>query len=114
MDKAKLHNSKITLHVELDETKTPETLAWEAPDSGVEGLKSCDGALLTFWDSKTTSSYRIDLWTKKMRIDDMQRFIYENLMSMADTLERATSDAESAKELRNFSNDLIKKIRARN
>jgi gliding motility-associated protein GldC len=114
MDKKNLHKSKITLHVELDETKTPEIMGWEAPDSGVEGMKTCDGAFLTFWDSKTTSSYRIDLWTKKMRVDDMQRFIYENLMSMADTLERATSDKESAKELRTFSNDLIKKIRERN
>lgn len=113
MEENKLHNSTITLHVGLDENKTPETLAWEATDSGIKGLKSCEAALLTFWDAKTTSSYRIDLWSKKMRMDDMQQFVYENLMSMADTLEKATSDKESAKELRDFSNNLIAKIRKR-
>lgn len=110
----KLEKSVVSLHVDLDETKTPEALAWEAPDSGIQGLKSCDGAMLSFWDSKTTSSYRIDLWTKKMRVDDMQQFIFENMMSMADMLEKATSDKDSAKELRDFSTELIRKIRAKN
>jgi len=52
---------------------------------------------------------RIDLWTKEMLIDDMKRFFYENLMTMADTYQRATNDTENADELRKFSEHFAKR-----
>lgn len=101
--------SDIKFTVSLDENKHPVTIEWEASDSGIEGAKRCESIMLSIWDSSVKSSYRIDLWTDKMIVDDMKRFMYETLATMADTYERATSDSESASELRIFSEKFAKK-----
>ncbi len=38
-------------------------------------------------------------------VDEMKQFYHQNLLTMADTLERATNDAEAAKSLRNFAQE---------
>ncbi len=95
--------SEIKFTVSLDENKHPVTIEWEATDSGMEGAKKCESIMLSIWDSSVKSSYRIDLWTDKMIVDDMKRFMYETLATMADTYERATSDNETASEMRTLS-----------
>lgn len=92
--------SEIKFTVSLDDNKHPVGIEWEATDSGMEGAKPCESIMLSIWDSSVKSSYRIDLWTDKMVVDDMKRFMYETLATMADTYERATSDSEAAAELR--------------
>ena len=101
--------SDIKFTISLDENKHPVNIEWEATDSGMEGKKSCESVMLSIWDSSVKSSYRIDLWTDKMIVDDMKRFVYETLATMADTYERATSDKEAADELRSFSEKFAEK-----
>ncbi len=101
--------SDIILSVTLDEKKHPIALAWQAEESGVEGKKPCEAVMLSIWDTKSDTSYRIDLWTDKMLVNDMKKFVYENLASLADTYERATSDSEGATELRVFSESFGKR-----
>lgn len=99
-----MKNSEINFKVSLDDNNMPETISWKATDSGVAGEKKCKAALLAIWDEKENTTLRIDLWTKDMYIEDMKRFFFENMMSMADTYERATNDSELAAEIRTFSN----------
>ncbi|MGI8893837.1 MAG: gliding motility protein GldC [Bacteroidia bacterium] len=101
--------SEIKFTVSLDENKHPVTIEWEATDSGMEGAKKCESIMLSIWDSSVKSSYRIDLWTDKMIVDDMKRFMYETLATMADTYERATSDNETASEMRTLSEKFAQK-----
>ena len=104
-----MKQSEIKFHVTLDEEKIPQSITWEATDSGVEGTKPCKATMLTVWDAQENTTLRIDLWTKDMLVDDMKRFFYETLVTMADTYQRATQDADLAGEMKKFAEDFGKK-----
>jgi len=104
-----MKNSEIKFTIGLDNNNVPETIHWEATESGIEGIKPCKSIMVSVWDAKEDATMRIDLWTKEMLVDDMKRFFYENLMSMADTYQRATNDTENADEMRKFSDYFAKK-----
>jgi gliding motility-associated protein GldC len=97
-----MKNSEIKFNVRLDEKNHPETIKWEAKDSGTDGAKPCKAVMISLWDSADNGTLRIDLWTKQMMVDEMQRFFYETFMSMADTYERATNEKEVALNIRDF------------
>jgi gliding motility-associated protein GldC len=100
-----MKTSEIKFNITLDEQKIPETITWQATDSGIEGNKPCKATMLAIWDGNENTTLRIDLWTKDMIVDDMKRFFYENLMSMADTYHRATNDAVMAAEMKKFATE---------
>ena len=97
-----MKKSNINFKVSLNENKFPERIQWSADDSGVEGEKDCNSVMISIWDSADKSTLRIDLWTDKMMIEEMQHFYYETLRSMADTYLRATNDEATSKELTEF------------
>jgi gliding motility-associated protein GldC len=105
--------SQIKFTVKLDEERIPEFIGWEASDSGMEGQKPAESIMLTVWDTKENTTLRIDLWTKKMLVDDMKRFFFESFATMADTYQRATNDEEGSKMIREFSEDFRKKTEAK-
>ena len=103
-----MKTSEIKFTVTLDENKVPESIQWEAGDSGIEGKKEYKAIMLTTWDAGDNTTYRIDLWTKEMLVDDMKRFFYENLVTMADTYQRATNDHHMAKSMKKFAEEFAK------
>ncbi|MBL0102682.1 MAG: gliding motility protein GldC [Bacteroidetes bacterium] len=102
--------SEIKFLVGLDETRVPETIEWEASDSGMEGTKPANAVMMSIWDPKENTTLRIDLWTKDMLVDDMKRFFFENLVTMSDTYLRATNDEVFARKLKAFAEDFGKTI----
>lgn len=101
--------SNINIQVELDEEKMPETIAWNAPGGGVDGYQQAKAMLIGFWDGQEKSALRIDLWTKKMMVDEMNDFFYQTMMGMADTFIRATKNEALAKEMKVFAAGFHKK-----
>ncbi|HXS36931.1 MAG TPA: gliding motility protein GldC [Flavipsychrobacter sp.] len=104
--------SNINIHVELDEDKMPEIIEWNAPDGGIEDLQKAKAILLGLWDGDQKSAMRIDLWTTKMMVDEMNDFYYQTFFGMADTYLRATKNAELADELKEFAKAFHKKATA--
>lgn len=102
-------NSTINIHVTLDEEKMPETIEWNAPDGGVDGPQKAKAVLLGLWDGEEKSALRIDLWTRKMMVDEMNDFFYQTFYGMADTYVRATRNTELANELKEFAKSFLKK-----
>jgi gliding motility-associated protein GldC len=101
--------SNINIQIELDEDKMPEVIEWNAPDGGVDGYQKAKAVLLGLWDGEEKSALRIDLWTKKMMVDEMNDFFFQSFMGMADTYARATQNAELAKEIKEFARAFQKK-----
>ena len=101
--------SNINIQVGLDENNIPEQLRWEASDTG-EKAAEAKAILMSIWDEKTKETLRIDLWTKDMRVDEMKHFFHQTLVSMADTLERATSEDKMAADMRDFCHHFAKKL----
>lgn len=104
-----MHHSDINIRIALDEEKMPETIHWSAPDGGVEGLQEAKGMLLGLWDGQEKGALRIDLWTKKMMVDEMADFFYQSMMGMADTYHRATRNTALANEMKDFAKSFHKK-----
>jgi len=99
----------IALRIDLDENKVPETIFWDAQDGGVKN-EEASAVFISIWDLKAKDTLRIDLWTKEMSIDDMKRFLHQTLLSMADTLERATNEEEMAIDMRDFAKYYAEKL----
>ncbi|TXC78885.1 gliding motility protein GldC [Luteibaculum oceani] len=93
-------DSKIELTVSTDENHVPENINWKAELEGIDS--DAKALLLSVWDKKEENMLRIDLWTKEMTIDEMKHFFYRSLLSMADTFERATNEAQICNDMRDF------------
>lgn len=106
-----MHNSTITIDIELDPNKVPQQIKWKASDSSANMAQNAKAMLVSFWDGADKSALRIDLWTKDMMVDEMGDFFYQNLMAMADTFNRSTQQTALGEEMKNFAKDFFKKFR---
>lgn len=103
--------STITIDVTLDPQMIPADIHWNASQSNSEERQQAKAMMVSFWDGKEKAAMRIDLWTKEMMVDEMADFYYQNLMSMADTFERATHQKELVEEMKSFAKSFYKKSR---
>ena len=102
--------STIHLDIELDENRVPERIQWSAPDGGVDQAET-PAVMLSVWDERAEELLRIDLWTKDMRVDHMKKMYHQTLLALADGLERATSEAEAAEDLRTFARHFAERLK---
>lgn len=109
-----MKQSEINITVKLDENHIPQNITWSSKDEVQEATSECKALMMSLWDAKENNTLRIDLWTKEMMIDEMKHFFFQSMITMADTYERATSDAEAAKEIREFAKKIGEKILAQN
>ena len=98
-----MKKSEIKFTVTLDDNNMPENIDWSASDTKTESTSKA--VMIALWDTKERNTLRIDLWTKDMLVDEMKQFYHQNLLSMADTLERATGEVEAAKAMRAFAQE---------
>ncbi len=94
--------SEIQLKVFLDENNLPQTISWMATDSQMQEPENCKAFMLSLFDEKSSESLRIDLWTKEMRQDEMDKFFFETFMTMADTYLRANKNEEMNNYIKDF------------
>jgi len=106
---AVVKKSTISIEVGLDENRVPETLEWEASDSGMKRSDS-PVVFMSVWDKEAKETLRIDLWTKEMMMHEMQLFFVQNFHSMADTYQRSTSDEAGANRIRAFADEFEKEL----
>jgi gliding motility-associated protein GldC len=104
-------NSKITIDVELDAERVPQAIQWQATESTASAPQEAKALMLSLWDSRDKTALRIDLWTQKMMVDEMGDFYYQTLMTMADTLERATRQSELVDDMKKFAKTFYGKFR---
>jgi gliding motility-associated protein GldC len=104
--------SHINIQIQLAEDKMPETIQWTAPDGGVADWQNAKAILLGLWDGQEKSALRIDLWTGKMMVDEMNDFFYQTFIGMADTYHRATKNDALSAELKEFAKGFYKKATA--
>lgn len=91
--------NEIRFEIELDENKVPETIKWKASEKDYGNSKA---ALISIWDPEINNTLKLDLWTKDMMQEEMNHLVYQTLVTMADTFERATSNEMMAKDIRDF------------
>jgi len=95
-----MRTSTINIEVEMDENRLPENITWNATDSVSEKPQKSKAMMLSFWDGEEKTALRIDLWTKKMMVDEMADFFYQTMMTMADTYGRATNHTDIVSDMK--------------
>lgn len=100
---------QITLNVTLDPEKLPEHIDWTASGSVQENPSAAKAFLLSIWDPAEKTALSIDLWTKRMMVDEMNDFFFQSLMTMAKTYSNATKNTDLGQELEQFARDFKKK-----
>lgn len=101
MDKKIVKTSEIKINVGLNENHVPIRMLWNATDGNVENAEA-KAMFLSMWDPTQKNTFKIDLWTDEMSIEEMKQFFHQTLLTMADTFERATGEALITEDLRDY------------
>jgi gliding motility-associated protein GldC len=104
-----MNQHSIHINVHLDNEKMPDHIDWNATGSNAENPQPAKGVMLSLWDGTEKTALRIDLWTKKMMVDEMNDFFFQTLMTMADTYTRATRNQDLSEEMKTFAREFKKK-----
>ena len=102
--------SNINIKVLLDAEKVPQLISWSATGSTGEEPQIAKAMCIAFWDTIDKSAMRIDLWTKDMMVDEMADFYHQMFMTMADTFQRATQNAELSNDIKVFAKEFHDKF----
>jgi gliding motility-associated protein GldC len=93
--------SEIRLAVRVDQGGV-QSIAWQADDAPEPGVHAAEAMILALWDGQRRNAMRIDLWTPQFSIDDMNDFVYQTLLSLADTYRKATGNDDLMLEMTTF------------
>ena len=107
------HRSEIKIKVGLDENRIPEELFWSADDGNIDNMEA-KAAFLSMWDGINKDTYKINLWTKEMPMNEMKQFFHQTLLSMADSFEMATGDERMGATMRDFCDYFAEKTGIKN
>jgi len=111
-----MKKSHIHIEVTLDDKNVPEDIAWKATDhpSGSD-FQPAKAMIVSLFDKEHRDTLKFDLWTKDMQVQEMDRFIYYSLKSLADTYFKATGNKELSEQMQQFaaffgqSTEIVKK-----
>ncbi|HQU56046.1 MAG: gliding motility protein GldC [Chitinophagaceae bacterium] len=108
-----MKKSSINIQVTTDENRVPQSISWQATDTGSAKEQQAKAMMVSFWDGAEKAALRIDLWTKDMMVDEMADFFYQTMMTMADTYSRATKYEDQGEEMKSFAKDFYEKFKSR-
>ena len=92
--------AEINLYVELDDKKIPKKLSWNATDADVGTPQNCKAFLLNLWDTDSKQALSMHLWENTMSIEEMNDFVFQSMVQIADTFEKATNQKILAEKIR--------------
>lgn len=99
-----MKKSRIKIEVTLDEKNVPTKIEWTADDSDVQGMQPVKSLFISLFDEKSEDTLKLDLWTKEFRVDEMDRFVFQTIRTMADSYFKATNNKELATHMVQFAN----------
>ena len=85
----------------MDDNLIPESIEWKSSQEN-KPSQTASAALIYFWDAKKNETFNLDLWTKEMSVEEMNKMMFQTLMTLANTYERATSEDQMANAMRDF------------
>ena len=105
-----MKKSKISIEVSLDEQNIPESMVWSADDNQNGAPQITKAISLSFWDGTKQDALSLDLWTKDMRLDEMDTHFFQTLVTLAESYQKATKNDFVVDEMNKFCKSLADKI----
>ena len=75
---------------------------WKSNDEKNASEEKAAAALIYFWNKSQNETFNLDLWTKEMSVEEMNKMMFQMIMTIANTYERATSEDQIALAMRDF------------
>ncbi len=95
--------TELRIKVFLDEENIPIGIDWDADDkSNNKGPVPCKAMLVSLFDRESLDTLKLDLWTKDMQVNEMDRFFFQTLRGLADTYYQATQNKDLAIDMQRF------------
>ena len=102
----------IAFEIDLDKNNLPEKIIWKASDS--DNKENITKALaISLWDPNQNNTLKIDLWTKDMRIDEMDKFLVDTLGGLAQSMLTATGDSYISKSINDLCENLVNHMKTK-
>jgi len=98
-----MKKSKLTFELLLDENNVPKKIIMDSNDKQLDSV-DVKSLMVSAWDADNKETLRIDLWTKKMMVEEMYILYHQTLMSMASTLQKSTGHDKLSDALRDYCN----------
>lgn len=92
--------SKIEITVALDEERMPIDMQLSGTDIGEPQVVKA--MLLSVFDMDRKETLKIDLWTKDLQVQEMDRFMFQTLRGLTATYGKATNNREMANHMAQF------------
>ena len=96
-----LKKEKFSIDVLMDENLIPEDIQWNSSQGKGQSEKA-SAALIYLWNAQKNETFSLDLWTKKMSIEEMNKMMFQTIMTLANSYEKATSEDQLANAMRDF------------
>tara|TARA_X000000950_G_scaffold283771_1_gene385377 strand:- start:12330 stop:12707 length:378 start_codon:yes stop_codon:yes gene_type:complete len=97
----KLKKENFSIDVLMDENLIPEELKWSSSQGKGQSEKA-SAALIYLWNAHKNETFSLDLWTKKMSVEEMNKMMFQTIMTLANSYEKATSEDQLANAMRDF------------
>lgn len=102
----------IAFEIDLDQNNLPEKIIWKASDS--DNKENITKAIaISLWDPDQNNTLKIDLWTKEMRIDEMDKFLVDTLGGLAQSMLTATGDSYISKSINDLCENLVNHMKTK-
>jgi gliding motility-associated protein GldC len=108
-----MKKSTIAFEIDLDDKNFPEKITWKASDTD-NMAKNTKAIAISLWDPDQNNTLKIDLWTKDMRIDEMDKFMLDTLGGLSQTMLNATGDTYISTSLNDLCEKFIEHIKNKN
>jgi gliding motility-associated protein GldC len=102
----------IAFEIDLDQDNLPEKIIWKASDSN-NTENNTKAIAISLWDPIQSNTMKIDLWTKDMRIDEMDKFLVDTLGGLAQSVLTATGDSYISKSITDLCDKLVSHIKTK-
>jgi gliding motility-associated protein GldC len=107
-----MKKSMIAFEIDLDQNNLPEKIIWKASDSDNKE-NSTKAIAISLWDPNQNNTLKIDLWTKDMRIDEMDKFLVDTLGGLAQSILTATGDSYISKSINDLCENLVNHMKTK-
>lgn len=84
--------SEINFSIDLDDSRVPEKIFWDATENPNEGINETKAISISVWDQYHKGLLGINLWTKDMPVDEMNHFVIDIVGNLSQMLKDSTQD----------------------
>ncbi|MCC6816570.1 MAG: gliding motility protein GldC [Saprospiraceae bacterium] len=103
-------SSEVLIKVDLDKDNIPEKITWKASESNEGSTAIAKAILVSIFEDETKDTLKLDLWTKEMQVQEMDRFMYHTIKAMSETYSKATNNHALANDMMKFAQYFGEKV----